>query len=181
MRPAGQAGVEPERTGRGAGTSFVVDHMVIKLGKYLRVLGYDAVWDSRLRTHELIQWANREGRVFVTRNGRLKDQYPAAQRVLQVVSSEPVAQLRAVQAAYHLDPRQALFTCCIRCNVPLVPVGDKEAVRGRVHPRVFARQSHFFSCPVCGTVFWRGSHVRNTCCKLGLPVPDDTAPARPPG
>ena len=35
-------------------TRFMVDHMLIKLGKYLRILGYDAAWDDGVRTHELI-------------------------------------------------------------------------------------------------------------------------------
>ena len=59
------------------------------------------------------------------------------------------------------------------CNVPLVPAPDREALRARVHPGVFARHRAFTVCPRCGTVFWFGSHVRNTCAKLGLPAPPE--------
>ena len=63
---------------------FVVDHMLVKLGKYLRILGYDAAWDPAVRTHELIQRANVEGRIFLTRNGRLPEQYPRPDRVMTI-------------------------------------------------------------------------------------------------
>jgi uncharacterized protein len=147
---------------------FMVDHMVIKLGKYLRILGYDAAWDPALRTHELILRANAEARVFVTRNKHLPYQYPAPARVLVLPSTDPAEQLRQVVARFALDPRGLLFTKCIRCNVLLEPVADKREIEARVHPNVFARFEQFFRCPSCGTVFWKGSHVRNTCRKLGL-------------
>jgi uncharacterized protein with PIN domain len=41
----------------------------------------------------------------------------------------------------------------------------------RVVEAVRARHRLFFTCPSCGTVFWRGSHVENTCRKLGLEPP----------
>ena len=152
---------------------FELAHMVIKLGKYLRVLGYDADWNLQLRTHELILKANREGRVFLTRNLQLSAQYPSAKQVLIVKEQDPTEQLRAVVAAFDLDPGCALFAKCIRCNVLLENVPDKEQVRSRVHPNVAERHDQFYRCPNCATVFWHGSHVRNTCRKLGLPPPEE--------
>jgi len=152
---------------------FTVDHMVIKRGKYLRIAGFDAEWDLGLRTHELSQRANAEGRVFLTRNRRLGINYPVPSRVVVLESPDPVRQLQTVVAALGLDPQADLFVRCIRCNVVLDPVPDKAAIRARVHPNVFARYARFFTCPRCGTVFWRGSHVRNTCRKLGLAAPGE--------
>jgi len=146
----------------------MVDHMLIKLGKYLRILGYDAGWDLALRTHELILRANAEDRVFVTRNTRLAHQYPAPRRALMLAATDPVEQLRQLVAQFDLETGPYAFSKCIRCNQPLETVPGKEEVRARVHPNVFARHEHFFRCPACGTVFWKGSHVRNTGRKLGL-------------
>ena len=148
--------------------AFAVDHMLVKLGKYLRILGYDAVWDLRLRTHDLIRTANRDGRVFLTRNRRLPAQYPVPDRFLAVCSSDPAQQLREVVAAYGLDTATRLFSKCIRCNVLLRDVADKATVRDAVHPNVYAQYDRFYVCPSCGTVFWKGSHVRNTRRKLGV-------------
>jgi len=155
-------------------TRFMVDHMLIKLGKYLRILGYDADWDLQLRTHELIQRANAEGRVFVTRNMRLHDQYPQPERMVAIASTDPVAQLQQVVQEAGLDVRARLFSKCIRCNIALENVASKEEIRENVHPNVYRQFDAFYRCPSCGTVFWKGSHVRNTCRKLGLAPADGT-------
>jgi uncharacterized protein len=156
----------------GEHPKFLVDHMLVKLGKYLRILGFDAAWDPGLRTHELILMANREGRLFLTRNRRLSHQYPQAAQLLVLETDDPVEQLRRVTAERRLGEIAAPFTRCIRCNVELEEVVDRESIRSRVHPNVFGRHTSFFRCPWCLTVFWNGSHVSNTCRKLGLPRPE---------
>ena len=142
--------------------------MLIKLGTYLRILGYDADWSTRIRTHELIVRANRERRVFITRNRRLAHAYPAADSLLVVPHDDPVAQLRAVVTSFDMDSHRWLFSRCIRCNVRLEAVPDKVGIRASVHPNVYDAYDEFYRCPNCGTVFWKGSHVRNTSRKLGL-------------
>lgn len=145
---------------------FMLDHMVIKLGKYLRILGYDAVWDKQVRTHALIARANAEGRVFLTRNTGLAERYGVPDRACYLRDTDPVKQLQAVIAEFKLDSQTGLFSRCIRCNVPLTPVSDTADIRQRVHPNVFLRHQRFFTCPNCRTVFWHGSHVLNTRRKL---------------
>ncbi len=149
-----------------------MDHMVIRLGKYLRVIGCDAEWDIGLSTRELLQRAKAEGRVFITRNRRLSEQYPAAKNVFVTRETDPVKQFRELLPRFSLDPRRTLFGKCIRCNVHLDEVADKESIRARVHPNVFSRHDRFFACSRCGTVFWHGSHVANTCRKLGIERPN---------
>ncbi|MDD4870929.1 MAG: Mut7-C RNAse domain-containing protein [Kiritimatiellae bacterium] len=153
---------------------FMVDHMLIKLGKYLRIIGYDAAWDKNLRTHELIVRANQENRMFLTRNTKLSHQYPAVNRVMILTTTDPVEQLSEVVNQVGLDMRSGLFSKCIKCNVVLDVVADKKEIEGFVHPNVYSRHERFFKCPVCGTVFWHGSHVANTCSKLGITQADKT-------
>lgn len=147
---------------------FMVDHMLIKLGKYLRIAGYDAEWDKSVRTHELIKRANAQGRIFLTRNSRLPDQYPVPKQVIMISSTDPVEQLSEVASEMKLDTKSFLFSKCIRCNVVLDAVKDKKEIASEVHPNVYARYDKFYRCPSCHTVFWKGSHVRNTCKKLGI-------------
>jgi len=151
---------------------FMVDHMLIRLGKYLRIIGCDAVWDLQIRTHALIARANVEGRIFLTRNTHIAEQYPHPDRVFVLSETDPVKQFQIVVGKFRLDPQERLFSKCIRCNVFLEKVGDKEKICAFVHPNVFARFDAFFACPHCGTVFWKGTHVANTCRKLGLTTPD---------
>ena len=146
----------------------MVDHMVAKLGKYLRIIGCDAEWDLGLRTHELITRANAEGRVFLTRNTHLGEQYPLPAQHLLLVGTDPAQQLRLVLDALGIDPLERLFSRCIRCNVELEALADPRQAEGKVHPNVLKRYDTFFTCPRCATIFWHGTHVRNTCRKLGL-------------
>ena len=88
---------------------FMADHMLIKLGKDLRIAGYDAEWDPltgsehAIRTHELINRANTEGRVFLNRNTRLRDQYPAPDQCVCITESDPVKQLHEPAGRMGLD------------------------------------------------------------------------------
>jgi uncharacterized protein with PIN domain len=153
----------------------MVDHMLVGLGKYLRILGYDTAWDTRERTHELIRRANEEGRIFLTANAHLPEQFPPADRVLILKPHEPLGLLREVIDCLRLDVRRWLFSRCIRCNVALEAIADPRKIEDRVHPEVYRRHKHFYRCPTCGTVFWHGSHVRNTCRKLGIALPREAA------
>lgn len=59
------------------------------------------------------------------------------------------------------------FTRCIRCNRALENT-SQATVRERAPEAIRERYARFYRCPGCGTVFWKGSHVRNTCRELGL-------------
>lgn len=154
----------------GNAPCFMMDHMIIRLGKYLRIIGYDAEWDMGVRTHDLILRANATGRIFVTRNTHLAEQYPPVHESMVLVETDPVRQFNALVAMFRLDTRTGLFSRCIRCNVKLVELPDKREAEAWVHPNVYRQQERFYRCPHCGTVFWHGSHVANTCRKLGIEV-----------
>ncbi len=150
---------------------FLADSMLLKLGKYLRCLGYDCAFDAGRSARELIRWADAEGRVFLTRNTRVGEDLPMPRRLLVLGMDDPVEQTRHVVRALDLDVRSRLFSRCIRCNVPLDTVQDRESVRSHVPSDVFEHFPTLYRCATCGTVFWKGSHVANTCKKLGIEAP----------
>ena len=149
---------------------FLVDGMVLKLGMYLRCAGFDAEWEHGAGTRALARRAQADDRVLLTRNTHLGADIPAPQRWLALASDDPVEQLREVARALGLDLQARLFTRCIRCNVELAAAPPEE-VAARVIEPVRARHRRFWSCPRCGTIFWHGSHVENTCLRLGLEPP----------
>ena len=148
---------------------FAIDAMLVKLGRYLRCLGYDAEWwiDASLATR--IERADAEGRVLLTRNQNIGPQQPTPERLLFVRGDDPVDQLWQVVGELGLERERYLFTRCIRCNVPLAEIDKSAEVAARVPANTFATYRRFYTCPSCGTIFWKGSHVRNTCRKLRLP------------
>ena len=149
--------------------------MLIKLGKYLRCLGYDAVWDGGASSRDAMDRAARDGRVFVTRNTHIAPERSPERRVVRVAEDDPAVQAWRVVSELGLDVRTRLFTRCIRCNVELDRIAEVDEVRGRVPESVLGWCRAFYRCPSCATVFWKGSHVANTCRKLGLPAPEDGA------
>lgn len=151
---------------------FLVDGMAVRVGKYLRCLGYDATWHEGEPTRVLARRADAEDRVFLTCNTRLGEDVVRPRRHLLLTGDDPVEHVRQVLRAFDLDPRPQLFTRCIRCNVELLDA-PAELVAQRVPECVRERHLRFFTCPRCGTVFWRGTHVVNTCTKLGLPGPSN--------
>ncbi len=143
--------------------------MLIKLARYLRCLGYDASCAPDEPLTERLARAEREGRIFLTRSRRILHQQRAPRLLCVVEESDPVAQCAAVSARFGLEPSAHAFTRCIRCNLELVEVPKDESLRAEVEPNVWSSYERFFRCPRCATLFWRGSHVRNTCRKLDVP------------
>lgn len=56
------------------------------------------------------------------------------------------------------DPAKRM-TRCLNCNAPLEEVA-KEAVTGLVPAYVSENFRQFNICPLCGKVFWPGTHPR---------------------
>jgi uncharacterized protein with PIN domain len=147
---------------------FEVDSMLIKLGRYLRCLGYDAEWDPERSFATRIERADAEARVFLTRNHNIGHQVAAPKRLLFLAEDDPVEQLWRVIRELGLDPERRLFSRCIRCNVELAEIEKNADVAARVPANTFASHARFYTCRRCGTIFWKGTHVRNTCTKLRL-------------
>ena len=99
------------------------------------------------------------------------NRYPVPNSVIILTETDAVKQLQTLGDQLRLDTTTRLFSKCIRCNVALAAIADKTTIRDRVNANVYSRHERFFTCPSCGTVFWRGSHVRNTCAKLGTHCP----------
>jgi uncharacterized protein with PIN domain len=150
---------------------FLVDAMLGKLARWLVILGYDAAFagvDGRADL-DLVKEAQREGRIFVTRDRGV----PAAAGVRQVVvdSEDYEAQLSQLARELGLAPEPALlFSRCTACNVPLETL-TREAALPLVPPKVRTLDTSFRRCPKCGNLFWNGTHtdaIVATLRRLGL-------------
>ena len=141
---------------------FIVDVNVGRLAKWLRDIGYDTLFIPEVDDTELVQVAQEQGRIVVTR-----DRYIMERRVvtsgkvtaLLVQSDDFREQMREVTAALGLGFGNG-SSLCIECNTVLEETG-KESVREKVPPFVFRTQDKFLECPACRKLYWRGSHWRN--------------------
>jgi uncharacterized protein with PIN domain len=144
---------------------FVADEMLGRLAKWLRILGCDTLYRTGVSDYELIRIAACEHRVIVTRDRKLGGK-TVANRVLWVHSDRYEDQLGEVVAGLGLETRpEMLFSFCLDCNVPVVFV-EKECIREAVPEFVYKNHASFHGCPVCGKIYWGGSHYQNAVRKI---------------
>lgn len=137
---------------------FVVDAMLGKLAKWLRILGYDTLYYRELGDRELIRIAEEEGRILLTSDRELLKHRQGNRRFL--ISSD-LWQEQLCEVAESLEINlENIFTRCIECNSRLENV-DRETVRDKVPPYVYETQWEFGKCPACGKVYWKGTHFEN--------------------
>lgn len=137
---------------------FVADAMLGGLTRWLRILGYDTLYDDRFTETELVQKAKEEGRIILTRRKRLAQEM-ASPGCVYIEHDHPRDQLRQVVKLYDLDPHKYLFSLCTLCNQKVVAV-EKSEIEDKVPPQVFEIQENFFQCPQCGKIYWEGSHLQ---------------------
>lgn len=133
---------------------FLVDGMLGRLARWLRILGYDTLFESSAGDWELVRRARAENRLLLTRDRQL-----AARRgvsALLIESDELAAQLRQVVAAVGPSADGA-FTRCPVCNARLSPM-RRRAARERVPLHVYNTHREFRFCSGCDRVYWRGTH-----------------------
>ena len=143
---------------------FVVDVMLGKLAKWLRILGFDAAYASRAEDRELLRTARRERRVLLTRDHGLM-RAATNVRGLLIESEDWRLQLAQVLDTFDLRDKARPMTRCLRCSVRLKRLSRKNA-RNLVAPFVFERARVFSLCPLCGRVYWPGTHFGDMDRKL---------------
>jgi len=137
---------------------FIADAHLGGLARLLRMLGFDTVYSNHLTDGQIRAISLIEGRVVLTRDRELLKCRTITHGCF-VHALRPEAQLREVVERLQLTASARPFTRCLQCNLPLMFV-DKEAVIGRLPPRVAAAYQQYTWCEGCDRVYWQGSHWR---------------------
>jgi uncharacterized protein with PIN domain len=136
---------------------FLTDCNLGKLSKWLRILGYDTLYDREKADCAFLCRAKEEGRIALTRKRKLAALCRVEPLVL-VKSDQVVGQIGEVLRALALDPDPArLMTRCLNCNACLEEALKKE-VTGLVPNYVYMQYERYKRCPSCGRIFWPGTH-----------------------
>jgi uncharacterized protein with PIN domain len=145
---------------------FIADVMLGKLAKWMRALGWDVAYENDISDSQLLRVAEREGRIVLTRDRRMLEEWKV-DNCLLVKSDSPDIQLREVVKKYGKPDRKKFLERCLVCNMTLEP-RNREEIRDSVPEYVFEVQSRFSSCPRCGRIFWQGSHFEKMKEKLAV-------------
>lgn len=138
---------------------FIVDSNVGKLAKWLRMMGYDALFFDGSNDSQMVGKALDEGRVILTRDTQIVKRRVVTTGQLKVIlisSDDPRQQMRQVISDLELDCVRP-FTICLECN-QLLEERNREQVKDLVPPYVFQTQRQFVKCPACHRIYWRGTH-----------------------
>jgi uncharacterized protein with PIN domain len=130
--------------------------MLGKLARWLRALGFDALFFRAIEDDELLQLSRQEGRMLLTRDTELSVNAGEGQ-ALFIRSGDWQSQVRQVLDAFDLHNRIVPYTRCLECNTRLKPILRSEA-KNLVAPFVYESSSDFSLCSGCKRVFWKGTH-----------------------
>jgi uncharacterized protein with PIN domain len=131
--------------------------MLGRLARWLRILGFDTAYEAHIADADIVRRAIGEGRVILSRDRRLPDQWRVT-GVYLVESERPSEQLREVVCRFDLGRHVRVFTRCSRCNTPLQPASADDA-RSHVPARILEAGQRLTHCCVCRRFYWSGSHV----------------------
>ena len=144
--------------------SFAADRTLGRLAKWLRLMGFDTVYESDVSSNRF--YANLdENRVLLTRTGKIRRRF-AGRRLIFIEANDVFGQLAQTVNELEITSKDVHpFSRCIACNTPVVPIA-KEAAFGMVPDYIWETHENFSQCRQCKRIFWRGSHTEHSMIKI---------------
>ena len=135
---------------------FIVDSMLGKLARRLRLMGYDTYFDAKADDREILKISNVDGRFIVTRDMQMAKIRGA--KIFLIRSTDLKEQLKEISKLAKIRMDSSLsFSRCPECNTPVKEV-SKEEIKKIVPKFVYETLNIFSYCPGCRKAYWQGSH-----------------------
>ena len=150
---------------------FIVDSMLGRLARWMRLLGFDTSYFPHIEDSDLVRIAEEEKRVLITRDTRLVKRRGIGEFLL-LHENDTFEQLKKVIEVFNLlpedreDPCPICFIRCSLCNDLLEDV-RKEDAKPHVPEYVYQTSESFTRCPRCNKYYWKGTHRELLLKKLG--------------
>lgn len=140
---------------------LILDEMLGRLVKWLRIFGIDSDYFKGRSDDELIALAKKSKRILVTKDEGLIWRCRKQGAQSHFLKSEKLeGQLAELKSELHLQFTFPDKTRCPACNYELRVVSNQE-VSNLVHENVRKRFDKFWLCSRCSKAYWEGSHWRN--------------------
>lgn len=137
---------------------FILDVHLGKLAKYLRLLGFDVVYDNHYVDKEIALCSQKENRIVLTRDiGLLKTKLIT--RGYWVRQTDPEQQVIEIVKKFDLYRSSNPFTRCMECNGLLEAV-EKDRISHLLLPKTEKYVENFMQCNVCQRIYWEGAHYK---------------------
>ena len=142
---------------------FIVDAMLGKLAKKLRLLGFDSLFFSDIEDNKLAEMAKKDNRVVITKDSRLVQILKKHHiDTIEINTENEIEQIYQISLARKLEK----FTIhggssrCTICNGELQSV-EKNEIENKIPKGVLEINNEFWMCKDCKKLYWEGTHIRN--------------------
>ena len=143
---------------------FLIDGMLGKLARWLRLLGYNVEYLSNVPDKQLIEAARKENRVLLTSDIQLYRLAAARGIDTYLVEGKTEAEkLAKVSRRFEIKLDINTRTSrCTTCNSPLKPV-SKQQIKSKIPERTLKAYEEFWRCsnPKCSKIYWSGRQWQN--------------------
>jgi len=134
---------------------YVTEAMLGKLAKWLRMMGYDVLYQRSYREEDLVR-LTAGGRRLLSRRVKALARHPGAILIRSDHVGEQLNELMRL-GCLKLD-RSRFFTRCLLCNMPLEDADPEKARSGLPDYVSHENPSGIRYCRECGRFFWPGTH-----------------------
>ncbi|GMQ97498.1 MAG: Mut7-C RNAse domain-containing protein [Gammaproteobacteria bacterium] len=139
-------------------TRFIVDANLGRLARYLRLIGFDTIYNNDINDIDLVSVSLNENRIILTRDiGVLKRSLVTHGYFVR--ATNPRLQLLEVIDRLNLHNLVSPFSRCTKCNGDIQDVALNE-IEGRLPKGTKETYHHFKQCQRCGQIYWGGPHYR---------------------
>ena len=137
---------------------FILDVHLGRLARYLRMFGFDTIYENNFHDSDIIKLSNEHKRTILTRDvGILKNS--EVTHGYWIRSQDPIEQLREVIVRSDLMNLIKPFYRCSECNGIIKKV-TKVSVIDKLKPGTKKYFNEFFKCTSCQKIYWKGSHFK---------------------
>ena len=139
---------------------FTVDRSLGTLAKWLRILGFDTIYEPEVSASEF--YAQIDGpRILITRSKLIQQKWGSRELVF-ILSNLLIEQLRQIVDEIGINREDIRpFSNCIQCNLPIDKI-DKNEVYGLVPDYIWETHDAFNQCNQCQRIYWSGSHAERS-------------------
>lgn len=137
---------------------FFADAQLGRLARYLRLLGFDTLYENRVDDADLVRRAGQQRRIILSRDRALLMRR-AVTHGCHIRHHDPLDQLAQVVTRCDLAAQVKPFSRCMECNGPIEAV-DKAQVLAELEPATRAFYDEFWRCRGCRRIYWKGTHYR---------------------
>jgi uncharacterized protein len=136
--------------------TFVADVHLGRLAAYLRMLGFDTLYERDYDDETLANISADQHRILLTRDvGLLKRKIVTLGYFVR--ETDPWKQLEEILRRFNLLSITMCADRCTNCNGSLEKV-DKAEIADQLQQETRQYYDDFKQCQDCGKIYWRGSH-----------------------